>query len=185
MNKYLEKLAYLKTEVIWPKNQMIAGGLIGGVAGGLLGSRDKVREYKNGKYYHRTKTKNEKTRDTILTALSGAVAGVSLTAHPKVRIVSDGRAGGRNYYDNANTFSRTRSHKDILHDLQASGGFKTKAEASKHYKKMAMKHHPDRGGDQELMKKINKAWDEYKAHPDGFEKLAGYRYLEKLREQII
>jgi len=62
----------------------------------------------------------------------------------------------------------------IYKDLGAPvGGFKTKAEASKHYKKMAMKHHPDRGGNPETMAKVNAAFREFKAHPQGFNKLAG------------
>ena len=69
----------------------------------------------------------------------------------------------------------SRGVKDILSDLDAPAeGFKTKKEATTHFKRMAMKHHPDRpGGSVEKMQKINKAFDEFKNHPDGFEKLAG------------
>lgn len=112
------------------------------------------------------------------------------------------KAGFKNYkgYENFDDFfkehfrqgggayrSSSRTVDDILRDMDApAGGFKTKAEASKHFKRMAMKHHPDRGGDTEKMKKINAAFDEFKAHPDGFEKLAGLAniYLEKVAEYL-
>lgn len=83
--------------------------------------------------------------------------------------------------------SGSRTVQDLMNDMDApTGGFKTKAEATKHYKRMVMKHHPDRGGDVEKMKKINKAFDDFKAHPDGFEKLAGLAniYLEKVAQYL-
>lgn len=84
---------------------------------------------------------------------------------------SGSSSGGKSNYGFRNS---TGSIHDILNDLEApAGGFKTKAEATKHFKRMSMKHHPDRGGDVEKMKKINTAFDKFKAHPDGFEKLAG------------
>ena len=52
------------------------------------------------------------------------------------------------------------------------GGFKTKTEATAHFRRTAMKNHPDRGGKVEDMQKINAAWEKYKNHPKGFDKLA-------------
>lgn len=92
--------------------------------------------------------------------------------------------GGRSYGSAGGSVS------DLHRDLEfPEGGFKTKAEATKHYRKMSMKHHPDRGGDPEKMKKINTAWDKFKAHPDGFEKLAHLHFdnvfLDSIYEQVL
>lgn len=94
-------------------------------------------------------------------------------------------SGGRGAYGSA-----SGGINDLHRDLEfPEGGFKTKAEATRHYRKMSMKHHPDRGGDPEKMKKINTAWDKFKSHPEGFEKLAYLHFdnvfLDSIYEQIL
>ena len=37
-------------------------------------------------------------------------------------------------------------------------------EVKKQYHKLVMKHHPDRGGDEEAMKRVNAEWDYLKSH---------------------
>lgn len=49
-------------------------------------------------------------------------------------------------------------------------GVKTKAEAKAKHRAEALKHHPDRGGSEEKMKKLNNDWDNFKAHH--FDKLS-------------
>lgn len=50
-------------------------------------------------------------------------------------------------------------------------GVKTKAEAKSRFRDQAKKHHPDAGGDEEAMKKINAEWARAKGH-HGFPKTA-------------
>lgn len=50
-------------------------------------------------------------------------------------------------------------------------GSKNKADAKKRYRDLAMKHHPDRGGNPEHMKKVNEEWEGAQAHKD-FPKMA-------------
>jgi hypothetical protein len=58
---------------------------------------------------------------------------------------------------------------------------KTKAEAKKGYRDAAMKHHPDRpGGNEEKMKKVNDAWDNYQKS-DEFRKLARALFARLMR----
>ncbi len=59
-------------------------------------------------------------------------------------------------------------------------GVKTKAEAKAKHRAEAMKHHPDRGGSEEKMKKLNSDWDAYKAHH--FNKLS--HILPSLRSEL-
>lgn len=171
------------------------GALAGGGALGYAGySQD--ADYVTGKKF----TKPQRVKNGVVSALSGSVlGGISgknfssnirsfkiLNRAFKIRnkaTRTSGRWGSSSREGWYNHHNAGRTVKDILKDIGApEGGFKTKAEASKHYKRMAMKHHPDRGGDAEKMKKINKAFEEFKKHPDGFEKLAssGNIYLDTI-----
>ncbi len=168
MNKYLEKIA---NSVSYHPN--IKAGLIGAAIGGAAGYLPKTK-YEDGKVKKRT-MKERVIDGTLLGAVGGGYGAFSFGRF---------KVNGRNSssYDNfkrGQSYSKARTVHDIHSDLQfPNGGFKTKMEATKHYKKMAMKHHPDRpGGSDEVMKKINAAWDDYKKHPDGFQKLASSNNL--------
>lgn len=63
------------------------------------------------------------------------------------------------------------------------GNVKTKTDAKKAWRAQAQKHHPDRGGNAETMKKINAEWDAFE-NSDNFKKLAGVlpSFLDELME---
>lgn len=173
-NKYLEKIAKLTN---------YAGAAIGGTLGAGLSYSSK-RDVTGKKY-----TKSERILNGVSGGLSGAWLGHNI--HAMLRTFRDYKKYKDTYKNGNPGFkSKTSSIHDLHKDLEMPvGGFKTKAEATRHYKKMAMKNHPDRGGDVEKMKKINTAWENYKKHPDGFEKLAGLSfknyYLDSIHEQIL
>lgn len=62
-------------------------------------------------------------------------------------------------------------HETHLKTLGLHDSVKTKDEVKKHFRGLAMKHHPDRGGDINKMKEINNAYDNLQKTP-WFEKLA-------------
>ena len=141
-NVYLEKIAKLTD---------YAGAALGGTLGAGLSyssKRDAV-----GKKY----TISERILNGVSGGLGGAWIGHNL--HTSLRAVRNYR--NYEYYKDAYKNRKTgfKSKTSSIHGLHKDlempiGGFKTKAEATKHYKKMAMKHHPDKGGDVEKMKKI-------------------------------
>lgn len=83
------------------------------------------------------------------------------------------RASGGKGDWNYHSFSRTKPAPDLdqhLGFLGVSKNAKTKKEVSQKYKDLAMKHHPDRGGDSQKMKDVNEAYDKIKKS-DWFDKL--------------
>jgi hypothetical protein len=88
---------------------------------------------------------------------------------------------GKHFHENYRGYYRGRGdgagpkrpsdHRPHMHHVGLSGEEKTKAEVRKKYYQAAMKHHPDRGGKPEDMKRINNAMDEIK-NSSWFQKLA-------------
>ena len=104
---------------------------------------------------------------------------------------SSGGSSGRGSSGGGNRYSSKVGDISELHkDLGApAGGFKTKAEAKKHYARAASKNHPDKNPDDvdganARMSRINAAWDKYKKHPEGFEKLASSIYLDWIYQYV-
>lgn len=165
MNKYLEKIAM----------NPIAKWTLGGAGIGslhYLRSHGRVYDKTKGKVIDRKFTTGERIGNGVAGAILGGIVGTEF--------------GALKHWTRSNGYSKSynkppRNMNDIYSDLGAKPGtFRTKSEASRHYKKMAMKHHPDRpGGNVDTMKKVNTAWDEFKQHPNGFEKLAGLGILER------
>lgn len=172
----------------------ISGGIIGGVAGFDLykGKASRVMSKKRNtfgqtlennifdKKYKPNETVFSKERDNAAQNFSQAREKAWKEEHRKRRQENEDFWKNFNSKYKSNSNSNRRSYgSSSIHDLHKDlefpeGGFKTKAEATKHYRKMSMKHHPDRGGSTEKMSKLNSAWDKFKKHPDGFEKLAGF-----------
>lgn len=129
------------------KNRAINSGIRGGIAGGFLGSMF------GGSHYNP----------------SGSRYGKSSWDKAYGSGYGSGGSYGRGYGGAAHATGP--SFKDSLSHLGATGKEKTKAEIKKKYREMAMKHHPDRGGNEDMMKKVNNAWDRVQEEP-WFQKLA-------------
>lgn len=193
MNRYLEKVS-----------SMLAGAALGAGLGGIAGGMAS------------NKVPKKERRENIYTgAAIGGIAGASLgSMYKSLKTLNEFRTDGtsneykkhfRDHKSWDDFFKQQQQHSggsrgrsyyngggsdlgSIHSDLKAPpGGFKTKAEATKHYRQMARKHHPDRGGKTEDMQKINSAWGKFKKHPDGFEKLAGLNnlYLDWLYDKTL
>lgn len=183
----------------------VGAGSAVGAGVGVAGNSGNYEAWDDDKY--RYVTKKHTIGDRVVGGIAGGILGgflgassaaASASAKFNKKIGADGRRlfgdtkHGRKMEDlfvkaKSKTTSapprghRTRTVNDILGDLGAPvGGFKTKDEAKKHFRRAAMKNHPDRGGNVEAMQKINKAFEEYQAHPEGFNKLAGFKYIEQL-----
>jgi hypothetical protein len=189
MNKYLEKVAK-----ITPGHAMAAGATIGAAIGGYAGYHQKQKKVPTGLFTSRKVDKTNVERvmggigGAVLGAYGGAAAGAY--AHPATRkgfkefrqqqyqYRQQYAGGGGRSAGNTRT---ARTIHNIHEDLgMPKGGFKTKKEATDHFRRARSKAHPDRhGGNHSEMAKLNRAWDEFQAHPEGFTKLAN-AYLEKI-----
>lgn len=201
-NKYLEKIAKFNPFVAW-----MAGGAAAGGAGGAYMAHHTTHEKGwNGK--ERKLSGGERIANGVGGGIAGAYlggmigAGIGMKRHPKAYKDYTGQTDYKKAYEDAyrrhrgygggsssgagNTYRSSRTIHDIHKDLDMpAGGFKTKKEATTHFRKMRSKHHPDRyqGPDKEAankrMAQLNRSWDEFEKHPDGFTKLAN-AYLTKL-----
>lgn len=209
-NKYLEKIAfnYTSAEQVYKTfNRRVSkkpiwygagAGVTLGLASAPINIKASNRELKELRRPKLSKTEEKGifVTNPLIIGAAGAYAGhilrgssingtVNRVINSLNRIKSRKAAAGA-----GGSFYRShRPVSDIMKDLGRKNHFSTKAEASKHYRSMAMKHHPDRGGDVSKMQTINKAWDEFKNHPEGFEKLASAglenKYLEKVAEFVL
>jgi hypothetical protein len=88
-----------------------------------------------------------------------------------------GRGGGNPFHERAQ--QQQSAYKEYgLHEA------KTKSEFRKKWNEHAMKHHPDRGGDQEKMKHVNATFEAFKKSPE-YEKLAMARYWAALAAALV
>ena len=70
------------------------------------------------------------------------------------------------------------SLEEGLHAIGASSSAKTKKEVREAFRSASRKHHPDRGGDPEMQKKVNSAWEKV-TESDWFRKLSFVSAFEK------
>lgn len=157
------------------RNKTIGGALLGGLYGGTGGL---VR----AAAYNKRKGLRKKDKRSVLGyGLAGLTIGAALggklgnmAAKDQVRthkIYEDAFGNGRFYrgFNNA-----SKKHPPDLHQhlgfLGVSKNAKTKKEVTQKYRDLAMKHHPDRGGDSQKMKDVNEAFDTIKKS-DWFDKL--------------
>lgn len=167
MIKYLEKLSEVPNI-----NPILLGSLVGGLLGGGLGQMQK-KNPKTGKPL----TKKQKADSIAALITYGAYLGANVGT---LRYLLKNRR--TRYHGNFRHPSPT-SLKTHFTDMGASGGFKTKAEAHKHFKVMSSKFHPDKpGGDVEKMQKLNEAWTRAKAHPDFYKMASLNKYIEILHD---
>lgn len=182
MNKYLEKVAKLTIG-----QSTGIGALAGAGLGGFAGYQQKSKRVKTG--WFKTKevklTQGERILGSIGGALGGAYVGAAagMVMHPEFKKRrAEYHSGGSRSAGNTRT---SRTIRDIHSDIGFKSAPKTKAEATAHFRRERSKHHPDRyqGPEKskadERMAKLNRAWDEFQAHPEGFTKLAN-AYLTKI-----
>jgi hypothetical protein len=166
MNRYLEKIARINKPVA-------IGSIIGGTLGAANGYFTKS-DIKGNKFVPRSKEKR------ILHGIAGGLGGAYLGAmvgegYRVHKIIKD--TGGY-----ATAATRDHNLNSLYKRMGASKPFKTRKEAVDHFRKVRSMAHPDRkGGSHERMADINKAWDDFQAHPYGFTKLAN-AYLMKLAQ---
>lgn len=129
----------------------LKGGLIGGGLGAGIGGAKGYFLPTDRKGQRITDPTSQERRSAALkSALGGGLAGGVLGAHAA---------------DVARTFRRYSPTPSWVR------GAKTKAEAKKIFRAEAMKTHPDRGGNEEAMKRLNDEWDRFQ-NSAAFHKLA-------------
>jgi len=140
---------------------ILVGTALGGVGGGVVG-------YNKGE-------KNKKG-NAIAGAIAGGFVGGSAANYFNIyKKFKQNKQWYQNYRNNQNyqnyrnnqnnynrysdNISRSYNYRDLLKTIGATGSEQTKSELKKKYRDMAFKHHPDRGGNEEIMKSVNTAWD--------------------------
>jgi hypothetical protein len=134
----------------------LAGGTVGGLAGGLAG--------------HITK---DQWKDLYKTIIKGEESKTWSDIEDKFREATGqsgySSGGGRSSAGERSAFEFTLEGSQKL--LGVTGSETTKKEVKNKFRDAAMKYHPDRGGSEEMMKRVNNAKDVvFNSH--WFEKLA-------------
>ena len=190
MNKYLEKAAKL-TDVQKFHRLIFTGLGVGAGTGAVVGYRTDEKTVGGRK---QKLSKFERLGNAASTSLAGAYfggvgAGLLAPRNWKNAHTEESARRFRRFRERyqqyrgggsaGNTYTSRTIH-DIHKDLGVPSGFKTKSEATRHFRKERSRLHPDKhGGSHEPSAKLNRAWDEFTAHPQGFTKLAN-AYLLKI-----
>lgn len=113
-------------------------------------------------------------REALMGALAGGLSGAWVGAAMNKSQGYRRPAGSQSYeqsWHRQGPFGSAGSVSELQKTLDLSGNETTKKQVQKAFYSLAMKHHPDKGGDAETMKKINDAWDKIQK-TSWFEKLA-------------
>jgi hypothetical protein len=198
VNKYLEKIAALSESAF--KNLAIGGGAaLGGITGGTWA-------YHSTKNYNKAemakpKHLRQESESLGLNAAIGTIGGSVVGAQIGDLFVQH-RLGKARVEEFGDLFKNNRNHRQYqyqyhqpkqdtiqsLHETLGSGRIKTKDEFKAHYRRQVSKYHPDRyvAGSKEqqaandTLTKINAARDKFMTHPEGFEKLAHNKFLNRI-----
>jgi hypothetical protein len=139
----------------------IMGGLTGGALGAHVGSaikdvRSSTREF--NRWAHRSKARRKQWSEDFKNDFKN----------------SWGNRYGRGSSSSSNRDAGPSNPKRSASVPEWAKKAKTKDEAKKAYRAEAIKHHPDKGGDPEKMKKVNVEWEDFTKHPNSpFHKMAG------------
>jgi hypothetical protein len=158
------------------------GAGIGALALGTLGA---IRGATPAPNYSLKTGKYSTQKGSLWRSIKGAVGGAVVGAYTGALFPS-GRERIHSIYKRMRRIpgavppQAVRGHQKILKDFEAPKGFKTKAEAKAHYRKMMSQYHPDKnpGVNPATSQKINKAWDDLQK-TEYFEKLAHLFLLKR------
>ena len=145
------------------RHSVLAGGLLGGATGASIGHSFGLLGRHAG--HERLHDHAERAARQESYRQAGEAAG----QYWRERAKSRARSGAGTYHGS----SRREAHSvetPFAHPADWLKGVKTKADAKKAYRAQALKHHPDRGGNADTMKKVNQEWDTFRKHH--FEKLS-------------
>jgi hypothetical protein len=176
--KYIRKKAALSAEARSILGSSGVGGILGATMGGSAGALqgdDWKERFKKG------------LMGAGIGALGGAAFG-GLLAKDSIKRQKNweryyqnsrrGSSGGYGGYSGRGFRPTGENLADSLKNIGATGTETTKSEVRKKYLAMAMKHHPDRGGSEDMMKRVNSSWDNLQSDP-WFQKLAFLRGFSK------
>lgn len=166
-------------------NTALKGAVIGAGLGGWSGNAGAKRENEDARG-KKTVMRRDVAANTIAGAVRGAGSGafIGRLFQREARQPFDfgggygggrGRSSGRSYGGGSGFGRKPPEPPDWLKNV------KTKKDAKKAYHTHAMKNHPDRGGSEDAMKKINADWDDFQKHH--FDKLSSIRaqaFLDEL-----
>lgn len=172
-----------------------AGGLTLGLTHAAKKWTEKQPSFKKLKPATKEKRKKEMNKaikwgtigNAILGGLEFASLGADLGSHRRymraARKASKGAGRywkGRSSYGGYGGYARPPKADEVKVPDWLKG-VKTKADAKTKFREQAKTHHPDRGGSEEKMKKVNSEWDNFQKHH--FNKLAFLMpsFLDELR----
>lgn len=186
-------------------NPELRKGIIGGAIGSTLsggGSYAGMKVDENSKKFKKMSKKKQKVRkifnrvgigvNALIGGVYGAQAGADFGSIDKMRRNSKKRQKKwkNDWKDYDFGFGKKRSNNNEARAPHTKDvgipewlkGVKTKAEAKQKFREQAKAHHPDRGGSEEKMKKVNTDWDSFQKHR--FDKLSFVlpSFLDELKE---
>lgn len=186
---------------------ILQGTVVGGGFGGALsGYSEKKRQdahMESKKFKKQDPARQEKYRSKRLgkilrKGVSGALSGGMLGAAWKTpesadrhafktlrRIRNSRTSRARSSYGSGSARGSGEARSAKVKDVGTPEwlkGVKTKADAKTKFREQAKMHHPDRGGSEEKMKKVNSEWDSFQKHH--FNKLSHIlpAFLDELKE---
>lgn len=161
----------------------LIGGAIGTVTGGGAGhlankAHENSSDYKKSSPEKKKKFQKSKKWGVGVNAVVGGVGGAMLghdigKMDTTWRNINKGVRGakGKSYKDYDFGFGGRSSSREAppikTKDIGTPDwlkGVKTKGEAKSKFRQQAGQHHPDRGGDENKMKKVNAEWDSFQKH---------------------
>lgn len=157
-----------KAKVLVHKNPTAVGASLGAAGGGALGRVEGAYNEKHHKRDVKIGIRAGKTMGTIGGAIAGGVTGGGIGRTASLN--REYKKWSRRFVRGFGNSGRSAPRPQNVKPPDWAKGAKTKAEVKTRYRAQAMKHHPDRGGNAETMKKVNTEWEAFEKSPN-FKKL--------------